>query len=126
MHYHTKYICLRLTILLLLAIGHSHAQTAPIHHVVLVWFPPDTTEQQIEMVMQASRRLSTIEGVASLKVGRSIKSQRPIVDDSFDIGISMQFDSIEQMQRYLQDPRHKAFVERYIKGKTSKLLVYDF
>ena len=104
----------------------AYAQTAPVHHIVLVWFPPETTDDTIQTVIQQSRALAGIEGVSSLKVGKAIASDRAIVDDSFDIGISMQFDSVEAMNRYLVHPQHQAFVQEYIKGKVSKLLVYDF
>ena len=129
MHYLMKHTAGWLLTALLLAgplIPAVYAQTTPVHHIVLVWFPPGTPADQIETVIQQSRALAGIKGVSSLKVGKAIASDRAIVDDSFDIGISMQFDSVEAMNRYLVHPQHKAFVSTYIKGKASKLLVYDF
>jgi len=128
-HYFMKQALYWLVIYLLLVsvmISPARAQIAPVHHIVLVWFPPGTATAQIETVIQQSRALTAIEGVSNLKVGKAIASDRSIVDDSFDIGISMQFESVEAMNRYLAHPQHQAFVQQYIKGKASRLLVYDF
>ena len=58
--------------------------------------------------------------------GLSIKSDRPIVDDSFDLGIAMTFRSVDDMNQYLIDPRHTKFVDTWLKGRLDKMLVYDF
>jgi len=47
------------------------------------------------------------------------------VDDSFDLGIVMTFDSAPEMRAYLVHPRHKAFVQNHIEGRVQRLLVYD-
>ena len=104
----------------------AFADSNSIHHIVMLWFPPTTSVVYLEEVIQKTRQLADIEGVHNLKVGTAINSERTIVDDSFDIGISMQFNSLNDMKRYLKHPRHQAFVKRYIKGKASRLVVYDF
>ncbi|HHC73690.1 MAG TPA: Dabb family protein, partial [Thiothrix sp.] len=38
----------------------------------------------------------------------------------------MTFRDQAAMQTYLTHPKHKAFLKQYIKGKTAKIVVYDF
>jgi len=48
-----------------------------------------------------------------------------MVDDSFDLGIVMDFDSAAALDVYLAHPRHQAFFERYVKGRPEQVLIYD-
>jgi hypothetical protein len=102
-----------------------HSWRQPVHHVVLVWLPESATEQHLEDMIAATRRLGTIPGVSELRVGRAVPSDRGIVDDSFDVGIVMSFDGVDAMNRYLEHPRHLEFVERYVRGRVERLVVYD-
>lgn len=117
---------IRILILLIFCFVPALAHAGPVHHIVMIWFPDDTTAQQIDRVIMETRKLSSIPGVSNLKVGRAIASERDIVDDSFDIGISMQFPDTEAMNTYINHPKHIAFVNQYIKGQVRKLRIYDF
>ena len=37
----------------------------------------------------------------------------------------MSFDGVDAMNRYLEHPRHLEFVERYVRGRAERLVVYD-
>ncbi len=124
---------MRLLLISLLLLVVSGCQSLPkqpassVQHVVMVWFKEDVTEQQIEEVIAQSYRLpQQIPLIKSIHVGRAIPSERKIVDDSFDIGLVMNFSSREDMQAYVNHPLHKQFVSQYVKGRVSKLQVYDF
>lgn len=98
----------------------------PLQHIVLLWLKPDIKQATRNRIMNETRALSAIPGVGKLIVGPSISSKRKIVDDSFDIGIKMEFDSVEHMNKYLKHPRHIEFVDKFIKPNISKIIVYDF
>ncbi len=97
-----------------------------VNHIVLLWLKPDVTAAKTEEIIQLTRQLAHIEGVEQLQVGRSIPSNRKIVDGSFDIGIYMRFDSRDDMNSYLNHPRHVALVNDHIRPNISKIVVYDF
>jgi hypothetical protein len=99
---------------------------APVNHVVLVWLQADTAPEVREQIIEGSKALRSIPGIRDLQVGTAIPSERPIVDDSFSIGLYMRFDSVEGMNAYLTDPRHVQFVDTWVKPHLEKLVVYDF
>ena len=98
----------------------------PVQHVVLLWFTADVTNNRVQQVEAETLKLRAIPQLLSLETGPSIKSDRPIVDDSFDLGIAMTFRSVDDMNQYLIDPRHIKFVDTWLKGRLDKMLVYDF
>ena len=98
----------------------------PVQHVVLLWFTADVTNNWVQQVEAETLKLRAIPQLLSLETGPSIKSDRPIVDDSFDLGIAMTFRSVDDMNQYLIDPRHTKFVDIWLKGRLDKMLVYDF
>lgn len=96
-----------------------------IHHVVLVWLT-DEYKDQLPTVLKASRKLANIPGVVHLKASTAIKSERAIVDDSFDLGIWMTFKSVADMNGYLKHTQHQKFLKKYIHGKVHRVKAYDF
>ena len=46
-------------------------------------------------------------------------------DDSFDLALSMQFDSVADMHAYVIHPQHQEFL-KLAKPHVAKLMVYDF
>ncbi|MFC3151254.1 Dabb family protein [Litoribrevibacter euphylliae] len=104
----------------------SQNQPGKVQHVVLLWFKPEISENYIHEVSENTQSLLNIPGIQTLHTGRAITSDRPMVDDSFDLGVTMTFDSVASMQSYVSHPEHKAFLKRYIIGKTEKLVIYDY
>ena len=98
----------------------------PVNHIVLLWLKDDVSTSLREDIFKKTTALSEIPGVANLRIGKVISSDRKIVDDSFDFGISMNFRSVDEMNTYLQHPQHVGFVNQYIKPNIKKIKVYDF
>ncbi len=96
-----------------------------VDHVVLVWLKDSRNNMSTASVIDATKELKAIEQVVSLKVGTAIHSERAIVDDSFDVGIVMTFHSQEDMESYLNDPRHVKKVKDVFGPLSKKILVYD-
>lgn len=97
-----------------------------ITHVVVCWLNEDVTDNELENVMEETRRLQSIPGLLELHVGKSIDGDRAIVDDSFTFAVSMKFNSVEDMKAYLSHEKHVEFVNNVLKPKLSKIVVYDF
>ncbi len=101
------------------------AKPQTVTHVVFCWMDSTVNEQQIDSLIERTKKLNEIPGIIDLSVGRPLSSERPIVDDSFSFGIAMTFANSEDMKLYLIDERHTSFVNTFIKPKLSKILVYD-
>ena len=102
-------------------------QTDPeIVHVVLIWLKEPGNEEHINEVIKTTHSLKAISEVQELNVGKRVLSDRPIVDDSFDVGISMLFNSKEELKAYLIHPTHTQAVEAVLRPLAEKILVYDF
>lgn len=121
----SHFFILSIVLFNLSACSHKPVHTQ-VNHIVLLWLKADVTNVKTEEIIRRTRELSNIEGVQQLQIGRSIASDRQIVDDSFDIGIYMRFNSKQAMQRYLQNPQHIVLVNKYIKPNIVKIVVYDF
>jgi stress responsive alpha/beta barrel protein len=96
-------------------------------HIVIIWLKPEfQSEEFIEKLLKANEGLRDIPQVLSMQTGDVIKSDRKIVDDSFDVGIMFTFNSEQDLKEYLEHPIHIKFLENYIKEKVERVVVYDF
>ena len=95
-------------------------------HTVFLWLKQPGDVQHRQQLMLATNRLRAIPGVLDIHFGEKIESDRDIVDDSFDIGITMYFSSTQAMNEYLVHPLHHAVVEQEIRPLVDRIVVYDF
>ena len=105
---------------------HNDLSEGRIVHVVLIWLKEPGNESHMNRVIEATQGLKKISEIQRLQVGKSIASERAIVDDSFDIGLYQTFNSIESLENYLTHPIHKETVKSVIAPLSEKILVYDF
>lgn len=123
-------LLIKLLILLLLtscSLTTTSHKKNPINHIVLIWFNDSINTQSINSIAtKAEKNLKQIKKIKSLQIGNAIKSQRKIVDDSFDLGLIFQFKNEKDMNDYINHPIHKSFVQKYLKNQTKKIIVYDF
>ncbi len=117
---------------MLTAIMSSCATMAPpaapgtVDHVVLFWQkkPGDAADRQ--KLIDAIERLRVIEGILWLDYGTAVPSERPVVDDSFDIALSIRFRDVKALHAYEADARHMKEVNEVLLPLTKKVKVYDF
>lgn len=96
-------VCVAILILLTQACGPSataskELQAGDVHHVVLCWLKDPGNDLQIKTIIDQTQGFSSEPGVVSIVAGTSLESSRPVVDDSFDIGIVMAFESRKHWQ----------------------------
>ena len=97
-----------------------------VHHVVLCWLKDAGNQAQREQLIAVSRGFADIPGIVNLRAGTVVASDRPIVDDSYDVGIYMSFANVEDMQRYLSCEAHVQAVRETLQPLVKKIVVYDF
>lgn len=95
-------------------------------HVVIFWTKPEIADAPEVLLAGAEKYLRPIPGVLSMHIGRMVPSHRDVVDQSYQVGLNLQFDSKEAEEAYQVHPLHIEFVEKTFKPNCSRALIYDF
>ena len=101
------------------------APKSTVDHVVVLWLKRPGNAGDRKAVMQAADELRSIPGIRFLDHGTALPSNRPVVDDSFDVAFVMRFESAAALQAYETNPVHVKKVETVLKPLAGKILVYD-
>ncbi len=101
------------------------ASRCTVDHVVLIWLKRPGNAMDRQALIAISEDLRAIAGIQFLDAGTALGSDRPVVDDSFDIGFTMRFDSIQALRAYETNPLHVKKVTEVLRPLSRKILVYD-
>ena len=102
------------------------ASPGQVEHVVLVWLKDAGNEaKRTELLALTKSFKQQIPGIISISAGTPLASDRPIVDDSFDLGLVMRFESKEALAAYEKHPVHVKAVKESLAPAAKKLQVYD-
>ena len=116
--------------LLLFASGFLHAREkqadGPVTHVVLVWLKDPGNAAMRSKFVAASKALNDLPGIVNRQVGIVMPSDRAIVDDTFDVGMTVTLKNKKAMQAYMQNPKHKKIVQEQLKPMVNRIVIYDF
>lgn len=100
------------------------AKPGSVDHVVLVWLRQPGNADDKQTLVELGNQLRTIPGIRFLDSGTALPSERPIVDDSFDIGFVMRFDSPAALENHAVHPKHVKARDELLR-LSRKILVYD-
>lgn len=101
------------------------APKGTVDHVVLLWLKRPGNAEDRQAIIAASNELRVISGIKFLDTGTPLASDRPVVDDSFDVGLTMRFESAEALRAYETNPLHVKKVTEVLRPLSRKLQVYD-
>ncbi|WP_428353603.1 Dabb family protein [Methyloprofundus sp.] len=105
----------------------THAQEDQrVSHVVVVWLKEPGNAQMREQFIEASRALETVPGVLSRHVSAVIPSNRPKVDDTFDVAVTVTFKNSQALKSYMQNKKHKDMLNKRLKPLVNRIVVYNF
>lgn len=97
-----------------------------VEHIVLVWLKrPGNAADRATLIATARKFQAEIKQIQHLSVGPAVPSERPIVDDSFDVGFVMRFASKAHMDAYEKHPVHVNAVKQTLMPLAKKVQVYD-
>ena len=99
---------------------------SPVHHVVLCWLKDSGNAAQRQRIIEASRAFRRIPGVQTVHAGEPVISDRPIVDDSFDVAITLSFADAAALATYLDHPDHRRAADEVLRPLVERIVVYDF
>ncbi len=95
-------------------------------HVAMVWLKDAGNEQARRQFIEASQQLNDLPGIVHRHVGVVMPSDRKIVDDSFDVAVTVTLKNRQALQEYLNHPRHKKVLHEAIKPLVKRIVAYDF
>ena len=95
-------------------------------HVVIFWTDPEKPTAPEELLAGARHYLTQIPGVISCHVGQMVRSHRDVVDQTYAVGLNLQFESKAAQDIYQDHPLHLEFVEKVFKPNCQRVVVYDF
>ena len=94
-------------------------------HSVFFWLKPELTAEQRADFRKGVESLGTISSTDKVYVGVPAGvPDRPIIDKSFAIGLTVVCKDIAAHNAYQVDPIHLAFIERF-KTYWSRVQIYD-
>jgi len=95
-------------------------------HVVIFWTDPARPEAAEELIAGARKYLASLPGIVHFHVGNMVPSQRPVVDQSYQVALNVVFDSKQAQDNYQAHPLHLEFIEKVFKPNCRRVVVYDF
>ena len=95
-------------------------------HIVIFWTDPAKPSAADELVAGAKRYLKSITGVLQFHVGKMAASERPVVDQSYQVALNLVFPDKKSQDAYQTHPQHIEFVEKVFKPVCKKVVIYDF
>lgn len=104
----------------------SAEESKKITHVVMVWLKQPGNEQQRSAFIKASEQLNDLPGIVNRHVGVVVSSDRGIVDDTFDVAVSVTMESQQALKAYLNHPKHQKILNEKIKPLINRTVAYDF
>jgi len=104
----------------------SAEENKKITHVVMVWLKQPGNEADRTAFINASEELNKLPGIISRHVGVVKASDRSIVDDTFDVAVTVTMKNKTALDAYLNHPKHKKILKEKIKPLTNRVVAYDF
>ncbi|MBI2992693.1 MAG: Dabb family protein [Gammaproteobacteria bacterium] len=98
---------------------------ADVEHVVLCWLNKPGDTEAARALIRVSKELRDIPGVQNLVAGPPLASERPVVDDSFDVGVVMRFADAAALEEYLNHPEHVRRVNETLRPLCGRIQIYD-
>ncbi|HWB59874.1 MAG TPA: Dabb family protein [Chthoniobacteraceae bacterium] len=95
-------------------------------HVVIFWTNPEKPNAADALIEGAKKYLAGIPGVIHFHVGKMSPSHRAVVDQTYHVALSVQFESKAAENAYQIHPSHLEFVEKTFNPNCIKVVVYDF
>ena len=95
-------------------------------HVVIFWTEPADAKTADDLIAGAEKYLRPIPGVLSFHIGKMAASHRPVVDQSYQVALNIIFPNKKAQDDYQTHPLHIEFVEKILKPRNKKVVVYDF
>lgn len=103
------------------------ARKEKITHVGLIWLKePGNIAARKRLISALHLFAREIPEVKSLSVGQPHHSDSKLVDSTFDVCFTMEFENHAALQRYARNPVHEKAAKEAFLPLSQKILFYDF
>ena len=93
-------------------------------HSVYFWLKEDLTDDERAALRGGIESLAKIEATEEVYVGAPADTDRPVVEASYDFGLTVLLADRAAHDVYQVDPIHLAFVDEF-SGYWTKVVIYD-
>lgn len=93
-------------------------------HSVFFWLKPDLDEEQRRAFRAGVDALAEIGAASAVYVGTPAATDRPVIDKSYDLALTVVLKDMAAHDAYQDDPIHTAFVEQF-GGYWDRVVIYD-
>lgn len=115
------------SILSLSAASPGPERKGPITHIGVIWLKePGNADHRQRLISALHSFAREIPEVKALSVGRPQFAKSKLVDDTFDVCFSMQFEDYAALERYAANPVHEKAAHEEFLPLSQKILFYDF
>jgi Stress responsive A/B Barrel Domain len=94
-------------------------------HIVIFWTDPGEPNAADLVIAGAEQYLASLPGIVNFHAGRMARSHRDLVDQTYQVGLNIQFETKQAQDDYQNHPRHLEFIDK-CKHLWTKVVVYDF
>lgn len=98
---------------------------AAVQHIVLCWLKTPGDPMARAQLIGTSLGFLDLPGVIDVTAGPPLPSDRPEVDDTFDVAIVMTFRDEAALRAYEVHPAHKAAVRSVLRPLVERVVIYD-
>ena len=110
----------------LLSLQSSDSLGEMFSHIVIFWTKPDVEDAEQRLVDGLNHYLPGIPGVISMHVGKCAPSDRPVVDQTYQVALNITFKNKIVQDEYHLHPQHVEYVEKVFNQVCDRVVVYDF
>lgn len=93
-------------------------------HSVFFWLKSDLSEEQRSAFRSGVESLAAIPSAEAVYIGTPAATDRPVIDRSYDIGLTVVLKDLAAHDAYQVDPIHRKFVDEF-GGYWARVLIYD-
>lgn len=121
-----EYPPLDLSIEALAAATAETSSPGEVEHAVYIWLNRSGNAKDRAALVRATEALQRSTGlISSFHHGRPLPSDRPVVDDTYDIALLMRFKDRAALQAFQKHPAHLEAKRRILQPLARKVLIYD-
>jgi hypothetical protein len=101
-------------------------QPRGVDHIVIVWLKrPGNAEDKAKLVDTSKDLQHALPVIRGMSFGRPLPSERPVVDDTFDLAFTMEFASRGDLDAYRNHPEHIRATKDVLRPLARRVVVYD-
>src|SRR5947208_9980823 len=102
------------------------SRTGQVTHVMLFWLKRPGNVDDQNFLRRALRTLRRVRGVNDMRIGRPLSVDRPVAEQSFDLGVVMTFRDREALEKFERDPRREQAIDAMLRPLVRQYTVYNF